>query len=340
MAFSDVIADAKEKGFTEPDPRDDLSGTDVARKVTILARACGIEVDLDKVPVTSLVPGTRASRRPQTLAPLQTSPACNSRASRGPVLCVLCRSSGAAGLAAREGRQAGRRLRRGDEGLRRREGRADLGTPPTGPLPFQPFPFGRAPLSFVTVRARKLTGRAPKTWQAADANGNVLRFVGVVDVEKGSVSVELKEYPKTHPFAGTQCDAAAIRMRRLAWEMIGPHTPLPCTPSLSLSRARARARAHTFPRSARSAHGGVHPVAAQVRRQHLRIQHRTVHAAAARHPGPRRWRRRHRRWHLCRPDQGGQVELRRRARQPRHDETRVGYPALSSAPGALDAWRS
>ena len=36
--------------------RDDLSGTDVARKVTILARACGIEVDLDSVPVESLVP--------------------------------------------------------------------------------------------------------------------------------------------------------------------------------------------------------------------------------------------------------------------------------------------
>ena len=35
MKFSDVIADAKGKGFTEPDPRDDLSGTDVARKVTI-----------------------------------------------------------------------------------------------------------------------------------------------------------------------------------------------------------------------------------------------------------------------------------------------------------------
>ena len=32
----------------------------------------------------------------------------------------------------------------------------------------------------------------------------MLRFVGVVDVEKGSVAVELREYPKTHPFAGTQ----------------------------------------------------------------------------------------------------------------------------------------
>ena len=56
MKFSDVIADAKEKCFTEPDPRDDLSGTDVARKVTILARQCGIDVALDDVPVESLVP--------------------------------------------------------------------------------------------------------------------------------------------------------------------------------------------------------------------------------------------------------------------------------------------
>lgn len=32
-SFSDVVAEAKEAGYTEPDPRDDLSGTDVARKV-------------------------------------------------------------------------------------------------------------------------------------------------------------------------------------------------------------------------------------------------------------------------------------------------------------------
>jgi bifunctional aspartokinase / homoserine dehydrogenase 1 len=31
--FSEIVADAKSKGFTEPDPRDDLNGTDVARKV-------------------------------------------------------------------------------------------------------------------------------------------------------------------------------------------------------------------------------------------------------------------------------------------------------------------
>ena len=36
--FSDIVTQAKEQGFTEPDPRDDLAGMDVARKVTILAR--------------------------------------------------------------------------------------------------------------------------------------------------------------------------------------------------------------------------------------------------------------------------------------------------------------
>lgn len=36
--FSDIVLEAKEAGYTEPDPRDDLAGMDVARKVTILAR--------------------------------------------------------------------------------------------------------------------------------------------------------------------------------------------------------------------------------------------------------------------------------------------------------------
>ena len=37
-AFSGIVSEAKAAGYTEPDPRDDLAGMDVARKVTILAR--------------------------------------------------------------------------------------------------------------------------------------------------------------------------------------------------------------------------------------------------------------------------------------------------------------
>ena len=54
--FSEIVQTAKTNGFTEPDPRDDLSGTDVARKVVILAREMGLEINIDDVEVESLVP--------------------------------------------------------------------------------------------------------------------------------------------------------------------------------------------------------------------------------------------------------------------------------------------
>jgi len=129
MKFSDVVTDAKEKGFTEPDPRDDLSGTDVARKVTILARQCGMEVALEDVPVQSLVPEALQDWSP----------------AEGEVL-------------------------------------ADA--------------FIAEMAAFDDEKAALIA--------SADANGEVLRFVGVVDLEAKKVSVELKPYPKTHPFAGTQ----------------------------------------------------------------------------------------------------------------------------------------
>jgi len=54
--FSDVVVEARGKGFTEPDPRDDLSGMDVARKVVILAREMGLRTELEDVELQGLVP--------------------------------------------------------------------------------------------------------------------------------------------------------------------------------------------------------------------------------------------------------------------------------------------
>jgi homoserine dehydrogenase len=56
-AFSAEVKKAKELGYTEPDPRDDLNGLDVARKLTILARIAGLEIaSPTSFPVQSLIP--------------------------------------------------------------------------------------------------------------------------------------------------------------------------------------------------------------------------------------------------------------------------------------------
>lgn len=54
--FSGFVRQARDAGYTEPDPREDLSGEDVRRKLLILARAAGYPLGVDAVQVVSLVP--------------------------------------------------------------------------------------------------------------------------------------------------------------------------------------------------------------------------------------------------------------------------------------------
>jgi len=121
--FSDIVAQAKAAGYTEPDPRDDLEGMDVARKVTILAREAGAEVELDRVAVASLVPEALADKEAVSVEELMAK------------------------------------------------------------LP-----------DYDDVITKQI--------EEADARGEVLRFVGVADVAANKCTVELKPYPKDHPFAG------------------------------------------------------------------------------------------------------------------------------------------
>ncbi|WP_166109432.1 bifunctional aspartate kinase/homoserine dehydrogenase II [Pseudoalteromonas sp. Z9A5] len=55
-AFSDLVIEAQNMGFTEPDPREDLSGRDMQRKLLILARELGLKLDLNDIELSALMP--------------------------------------------------------------------------------------------------------------------------------------------------------------------------------------------------------------------------------------------------------------------------------------------
>ena len=68
--FSQTVKEAKDRGYTEPDPRDDLSGTDVARKVLILAREIGLPLEFKDIKLESLL-SRRAAEAPTVEAFLE-----------------------------------------------------------------------------------------------------------------------------------------------------------------------------------------------------------------------------------------------------------------------------
>lgn len=54
--FSSIVKEARDRGFTEPDPREDLSGADVRRKILILARETGLTIDSEDVTIEDILP--------------------------------------------------------------------------------------------------------------------------------------------------------------------------------------------------------------------------------------------------------------------------------------------
>ena len=63
--FSEIVKIAKEKGFTEPDPREDISGADIRRKILILARETGLEMEAGDVEIENILP--QAARDAKTI---------------------------------------------------------------------------------------------------------------------------------------------------------------------------------------------------------------------------------------------------------------------------------
>ena len=60
LPYSEIVNEAARLGYTEPDPRDDLGGVDVARKALIMARTLGWELEMKDVKIEPLYPQTFA----------------------------------------------------------------------------------------------------------------------------------------------------------------------------------------------------------------------------------------------------------------------------------------
>ncbi|GAA5861624.1 hypothetical protein JCM3774_002650 [Rhodotorula dairenensis] len=129
--FSEIVKVAKENGYTEPHPADDLSGSDVARKLTILSRL--VSINPSSLPALPDLPEGYASLSTETLIPSALS-----------------------------------NIASGDEFVAK--------------LPEHDAEFDQ-------LRSN------------AEKEGKVLRYVGLIDRETGTVKCGLESYPVSHPFA-------------------------------------------------------------------------------------------------------------------------------------------
>ncbi len=106
--FSAAVKDAHDRGYSEPDPRDDLMGADVGRKILILAREAGFALDEEAIAVTPLLPAEWSSltveefwsRLPSLDAGFAEQQA--TAAAAGRQLCYLARAAGGTATVALE----------------------------------------------------------------------------------------------------------------------------------------------------------------------------------------------------------------------------------------------
>ena len=106
-AFTELLEEARSRGFTEPDPLDDLAGTDVARKLVILGRTLGFETSLHDVAVRPALPAQFSASYPPDeinadLLNRHFSRICQQAAARGEVYryvaSIDCRGNASCGL--------------------------------------------------------------------------------------------------------------------------------------------------------------------------------------------------------------------------------------------------
>lgn len=199
--FSEVVAEAKRLGYTEPDPRDDLSGLDVARKVIILAREAGLKARgrgragcTRRSPLAA--PGRPSAREAATARAAQA--AGGKILNCAPLVLISARPSAA-------------RVR---PPVRPQLELSDVPVESLVPAALQ----SAASAEEYMRRLPEFDAEMAAKFAAADDAGEVLRFVGAVDAAAGKVTVGLRRFPKAHAFATLTGSDNVVSVRTAAYD--------------------------------------------------------------------------------------------------------------------------